>query len=100
MKKEISETKDAEKMFVELLRYKRIININMVRVFFVCLMSVSLLGLVPFLRPTVSLTEKRELHKFPKFTFSALIFGANMLIFITNCVILFVSFEKFYSKKG
>ena len=75
MKKEISETKNAEKMFVELIRYKRIININMVRVFFVCLISVSLLGLMPFMHPTVSLTEKRELHKFPKFTFSALLSG-------------------------
>lgn len=79
MKKEVNteelQNEDIEKMFVKTLRFQRIININMVRFFFAVLASVSLLGLVPFLRPEFSVTEKRELHKFPKFSFSALFSG-------------------------
>ena len=57
------------------LRFYRKININLVRIFFTVWISVSLVAALPNLRPTVSLAEKRELHKFPEFSFAALFSG-------------------------
>ena len=65
----------SEQILLKGLRFQRIINITMVRIFFVLWISVSLIALVPTIRPTFSVTEKRELHKFPKFSFAALASG-------------------------
>ena len=64
-----------EKALVKALRFQRIVNINMVRVFFLALISVSLIALIPSVRPSYSVTEKRELHKFPDFSFRSLFSG-------------------------
>lgn len=64
-----------EQTLIKGLRFQRKVNINMVRIFFILWISVSLVALVPFLRPSFSVTEKRELHKFPKFSFSSLFSG-------------------------
>ena len=60
---------------MERLRFQRKININFVRIFFAIFISVSLIAIIPSFRPTVSVSEKRELHKFPEFSFSALFSG-------------------------
>lgn len=57
------------------LRNLRIVNIWAVRVFFAVLFCVAVIALIIPLRPTFSETEKRELQKFPKFTFSSLLSG-------------------------
>ena len=41
----------------------------MVRIFFAILIVVMIIALVPALRPVYSDSEKRELTKFPKFSF-------------------------------
>lgn len=64
-----------EKALVKAFRFQRIVNINMVRVFFWVLISVSLIALIPSVRPSYSVTEKRELHKFPDFSFRSLFSG-------------------------
>lgn len=65
-----------EKVLLNGLRFQRKININMVRIFFILWISVSLVALVPQLRPAYSVIEKRELHKFPSFSFSAMFSGS------------------------
>lgn len=57
------------------LRNLRIVNIWAVRVFFAVLFCVAVIALIIPLRPTFSEAEKRELQKFPKFTFSSLASG-------------------------
>lgn len=47
----------------------------MIRVFFVILFVLMIIALIPALRPDYSESEKRELHKFPEFTFSSLASG-------------------------
>jgi len=47
----------------------------MIRVFFVVLIIGMIIALIPALRPEYSETEKRELNKFPKFTFESLVSG-------------------------
>lgn len=47
----------------------------MTRVFFVALIVVAILALIPAFRPSYSESEKRELTKFPKFTFESLATG-------------------------
>lgn len=70
------EALDDEKALVKALRFQRIVNINMVRIFFVALISVSLIALIPSVRPSYSVTEKRELHRFPDFSFRSLFSGS------------------------
>lgn len=57
------------------LRFQRKVNIHMVRIFFILWISASLIAFIPGIRPSFSVTEKRELHKFPEFSFSALFSG-------------------------
>ena len=70
-----SGTESAEQLLMRGLRFQRIVNINMVRIFFVLWISVSLVAVVPNLRPSFSNAERRELHKFPTFSFKALFSG-------------------------
>ena len=57
------------------MRKFRIMSIWFVRFFFVLLFSCFILSLIIPLRPKYSESEKRELAKFPKFTFTALVSG-------------------------
>ena len=57
------------------MRTFRIMSIWFVRFFFVLLFSCFILSLIIPLRPKYSESEKRELAKFPKFTFTALVSG-------------------------
>ena len=57
------------------MRKFRIMSIWFVRFFFVLLFSCFILSLIIPLRPKYSENEKRELTKFPKFTFTALVSG-------------------------
>ncbi len=68
-------TAEKKQALTKSMRFQRKVNIHMVRIFFIIWISVSLVSLVPTLRPSFSVTEKRELHKFPKFSFSALFSG-------------------------
>lgn len=57
------------------LRTQNIVDINMVRVFVIIWLAASILAVLPVFRPDYSEVEKRELTKFPKFSFSALVSG-------------------------
>lgn len=63
------------KKLLRKLRLHHILDINAVRVFFVCLFAGVIVSLIPMLRPTYSETEKRELTRFPKFTLNSLLTG-------------------------
>ena len=52
-----------------------LVDAVMVRVFLVVLIVCAVLAAIPMLRPSYSDIEKRELKKFPKFTFSSLVSG-------------------------
>ena len=64
-----------KKTEIKKLRFNQAIDFNLNRVFFLVLFSVAVIALVPSLRPKKSETEKRELAKFPKFSFSSLFSG-------------------------
>ncbi len=57
-------------------RFQHIVDINMVRVFIIVWLAATVLALIPVLRPCYSETEKRELKKFPEFSFKALASGS------------------------
>ena len=65
-----------DKAILGRLRFQRIVNVNMVRLFIVVLFAGMAVSLIPSLRPSYSEAEKRELKKFPKFSFSALASGS------------------------
>ena len=60
---------------LKIIRRDRIVNLNMVRVFFVVLFAGAIVSMMLFLRPSYSDSEQRNLTKFPKFTFKALVSG-------------------------
>ena len=55
------------------LRTQNIVDINMVRIFVIIWLSACVLTTLPVFRPDYSEVEKRELTKFPKFSFSTLV---------------------------
>lgn len=57
------------------LRSQHIIDINMARIVLILWIAAAVLALLPVFRPSYSEVEKRELKKFPEFSFSALISG-------------------------
>ena len=57
------------------LRTQNIVDINMVRIFVIIWLAASVLTVLPVFRPDYSEVEKRELIKFPRFSFSALVSG-------------------------
>lgn len=57
------------------LRLQNIVDINMVRIVFVLWIAAAVLSVFPSFRPSYSEVEKRELNKFPEFSFSALVSG-------------------------
>ena len=78
MKKEKSLPKEeeiSEKKIMKILRLHHIIDINMVRVFFVVFFLIALIAVLPGIRPQYSESEKRNLAKFPKFSFNSLLSG-------------------------
>ena len=68
-------TLDENMKLLKNLRSQHIIDINMVRVFFIVWIITAVLVALPFFRPDYSEVEKRELQKFPKFSFSSLVSG-------------------------
>ena len=57
------------------LRTQHIVDINMLRIFIVIWIAAAILAILPVFRPSYSEVEKRDLKKFPKFSFSALVSG-------------------------
>ncbi len=57
------------------LRTQHIVDINMVRVFLIIWLAAAVLAILPMFRESHSEVEKRDLKKFPKFSFSALVSG-------------------------
>lgn len=57
------------------LRLQHIVDINMARVVLIIWIAAAVLALLPVFRPSYSEVEKRDLKKFPKFSFSALVSG-------------------------
>ena len=57
------------------LRTQHIVDINMVRVVLVLWIAAAIIACLPFFRSSYSEVERRELKKFPKFSFSALVSG-------------------------
>ena len=66
---EEDEQLDSNMKLLRNLRFQHIVDINMVRVFFVILFAAAIAAAIPMLRPSYSEIEKRELQKFPKLTF-------------------------------
>lgn len=75
--KEINETKQnsQERQIIANMRKLRVLNVWYVRIFLLILFSFFIISLIIPLRPDYSENEKRELAKFPKFTFLALFSG-------------------------
>lgn len=57
------------------LRAQHIVDINMTRVVLTLWVAAAIVANLPFFRPHYSEIERRELKKFPKFSFSALVSG-------------------------
>ncbi len=57
------------------LRFHHIVDITMVRIFIAVWFAVSLIAVLPLFRQSYSEIEKRELKKFPKFSFNSLASG-------------------------
>lgn len=68
-------TLDENMKLLRNLRFHHIVDINMVRIFIAVWFAVSIVTVFPIFRPTYSEIEKRELKKFPKFSFSTLVSG-------------------------
>lgn len=66
---------DSNMKLLRSLRFQHIVDINMVRVFFVVLFAASVVAMIPSLRPSYSEVEKRDLQSFPEFTLKALASG-------------------------
>lgn len=64
-----------DKAALAALRRYRVIDVNMVRIFFAVLFIGAVIALIPILRPEYSESEQRKLEKFPKFSVSALFSG-------------------------
>ncbi len=56
-------------------RFQHVVDINMIRIVFTIWIAASILAILPMFRENYSEVEKRELKKFPKFSFSALVSG-------------------------
>lgn len=66
---------DDNMKLIKNLRLQRIVDINMVRIFLIVWIAASVCTALPVFRPSYSEIEKRELKKFPKFSFSAFVSG-------------------------
>ncbi len=71
----VSNENDEMRTSLKVIRRDRIVDLNMARVFFVVLFAGAIISMLIFLRPTYSDSEQRNLTKFPKFTFKALVTG-------------------------
>lgn len=74
-KSEEEQNLDDNMKLLKNLRLQHIVDINMLRVFIVVWIAASILAVLPVFRESYSEVEKRELKKFPKFSFSSLASG-------------------------
>ena len=73
--KKTNVTENGEKEILSGVRRLRILGIFNIRVFMLVLFAFFIVSLIIPLRPSYSESEKRELAKFPSFSFSALFSG-------------------------
>ncbi len=66
---------DENMKLIKRFRLQKIVDVNMVRIFVALWLVVAIVVSIPVFRPEKSDVEKRELKKFPKFSFSALVSG-------------------------
>lgn len=66
---------DEDKKILQGMRFRRIVDINMIRVFFLVLFFGMVISLIPALRPSYSDSEKRKLTAFPKPTVKTVLNG-------------------------
>lgn len=69
------ESIDYNMKLLKSLRSQHIVDINMVRIVLTLWIAAVLLAILPMFRESYSEVEKRELKKFPQFSFSALVKG-------------------------
>lgn len=72
---EESRSLDDNMKLLRSFRSQHIVDINMVRVFFVVWIASTILAILPMFRERYSEVEKRELKSFPKVSFSSLVSG-------------------------
>ena len=70
-----SKTLESNMKLLRNLRFWHIVDINMSRLFIALWLAVAVIALIPALRPSYSEVEKRELKKFPEFSFKSLASG-------------------------
>ena len=70
-----NKTLDDNMKLLKNLRFQHIVDINMVRIFITVWLIATVLALLPMFREKYSDIEKRELQKFPEFSFKSLLSG-------------------------
>lgn len=66
---------DENMKLLKSIRSQHVVDINMVRIVFTIWIAATVLAILPMFRESYSEVEKRELKKFPKFTFSSFASG-------------------------
>ncbi len=66
---------DENMKLIKNLRLQKLVDVNMVRIFIAVWLVAAVFAVLPMFRPDYSDVEKRELTKFPEFTFSKLLSG-------------------------
>lgn len=66
---------DDNMKLIKNFRFQHIVDINMMRIVLTVWIAAAILAVLPFFRESYSEVEKRELKKFPKFSFSTLVSG-------------------------
>ncbi len=66
---------DDNMKLIKNFRFQHIVDINMMRIVLTIWIAAAIVAILPIFRESYSEVEKRELKKFPKFSFSALISG-------------------------
>lgn len=74
-KSEEEQNLDENMKLLKNLRAQHIVDINMTRIVLTIWIAAAVLAILPVFRPTYSDVEKRDLKKFPKFSFGALVTG-------------------------
>ncbi|MBE6810333.1 MAG: hypothetical protein E7521_04660 [Ruminococcaceae bacterium] len=66
---------DDNMKLIKNFRFQHIVDINMMRIVLTIWIAAAIVAILPIFRESYSEVEKRELKKFPKFSFSALVSG-------------------------
>ena len=82
-----NKTLDDNMKLLKNLRFQHIVDINMVRIFITVWLIATVLALLPMFREKYSDIEKRELQKFPEFSFKSLLYLFNALF---SCLFSFI----------